>query len=150
MEPSGNAVGFWDRPEEALDRAAALGCDSFRLGVEWARVEPARALVDDGALARYGAIVDGCTERGMEPLVTLHHFTHPAWLGEEFWLRPDSPERYLAWVETALAVLAPRVRLWVTLNEINVVALGSWLLGLFPPGRTAGLRPTRWSPPTTC
>jgi beta-glucosidase/6-phospho-beta-glucosidase/beta-galactosidase len=135
VEPSGNAVGFWDRPEEALDRAAALGCDSFRLGLEWARVEPVEGQIDDGALARYASIVDGCLERGMEPLVTLHHFTHPAWLGEEFWLRPDSPERYLAWAETALAVLAPTVRRWVTINEINVLAMNSWLLGLFPPGR---------------
>ena len=40
VEPSGNAVSFWERPEEALDRAAGLGCNSFRLGVEWARVVP--------------------------------------------------------------------------------------------------------------
>ena len=31
-----------------------------------------------------------CVERGMAPLVTLHHFTHPAWLGEDLWLRPDA------------------------------------------------------------
>ena len=42
VEPSGNAVGFWERPEEAFDRAAALGCNSFRLSVEWARVFPGR------------------------------------------------------------------------------------------------------------
>jgi beta-glucosidase/6-phospho-beta-glucosidase/beta-galactosidase len=71
----------------------------------------------------------------LEPLVTLHHFTHPSWLGEDFWLRPDSPERFLAWVEIALAALAGKVRLWVTINEINVLAIESWLLGSFPPGR---------------
>jgi len=136
VEPSGNAVGFWDHPEEALDRAAAMGCDSFRLGLEWARVVPAEGVVDDVALARYGSIVDACAERGMEPLVTLHHFTHPGWLGEELWLRPDSPERFLAWVETALSVLGPKVRRWVTINEINVLVLSSWVLGTFPPGRT--------------
>ena len=40
VEPSGLAVDFWNRSEEHLDRAAAMGCDAFRLGVEWARVEP--------------------------------------------------------------------------------------------------------------
>ena len=34
----GTAMGFWERPEESLDRAAELGCNSFRLSVEWARV----------------------------------------------------------------------------------------------------------------
>ena len=136
VEPSGGAVGFWDRPEEALDRAAALGCNSFRLGVEWARVVPDERGVDTTALASYAALVRGCVERGLEPLVTLHHFTHPAWLGDDLWLRPDAPDRYRAWVEVAVEALAPWVRLWVTVNEINVLAIGSWLLGMFPPGRS--------------
>jgi beta-glucosidase len=135
VEPSGNAVGFWDRPEETLDRAAALGCNSFRLGVEWARVVPDHHGVDRAALARYSDIVKGCADRGLEPLVTLHHFTHPAWLGEDFWLRPDAPDRYRAWVEVAVDGLADSVRHWVTINEVNVLATGSWLLGSFPPGR---------------
>ena len=136
VEPSGNAVGFWDHPEEALDRAAQIGCSSFRLGVEWARVFPDEGGPDTAALASYAAIVRGCLDRGMEPLVTLHHFTHPAWLGEDLWLRPDAPERYRAWVEVAVDALTPWVRWWVTVNEINILAVGSWLLGMFPPGRS--------------
>ena len=136
VEPSGNGVGFWDRPDEALDRAAGLGCNSFRLGVEWARVFPDERGVDRGALARYGEIVVGCVDRGLTPLVTLHHFTHPDWLGEDFWLRPDSPARFEAWAEVVVDALAASVRHWVTINEINVLAIGSWLLGMFPPGRS--------------
>ena len=135
VQPSGNAVGFWDRPEEALDRAAALGCNSFRLGVEWARVFPDERGVDRAALDRYADIVGGCIDRGLEPLVTLHHFTHPDWLGEDFWLRPDAPDRYCRWVEVVVEALAPSVRRWVTVNEINVLAVGSWMLGMFPPAR---------------
>jgi len=136
VEPSGSAVDFWNRYEEHLDRAAALGCDAFRLGVEWARVEVRPGEVDEGALDRYAAILDACLERGLEPLVTLHHFTHPAWLGEDFWLSGESPERYARWVETAVGRLASRCGAWVTLNEINAVGLGSYVLGMFPPGRT--------------
>ena len=96
---------------------------------------PSRTAWTRRALARYASIVAGCIDRGIEPLVTLHHFTHPAWLGEDFWLRPDAPDRFRSWVEVAVDVLAPQVRYWVTINEINVLALGSWLLGMFPPGR---------------
>jgi len=137
VEPSGDAVGFWDRPEEALDRAAALGCDSFRLGVEWARVVPDGRRVDRAALGRYVAIVAACVERGLAPLVTLHHFTHPDWLGPDLWLRPDAPTRFAEWAETVVPALAPFVRHWVTLNEINVFAVQTYLTGEFPPGRTA-------------
>jgi beta-glucosidase len=136
VEPSGHAVGFWERPDESLDRAAALGCNSFRLSVEWARVFPEDRGPDRAVLARYAEIVDGCVARGLEPLVTLHHFTHPAWLGEDFWLRPDAPQRFREWAEVVVGALGPSVRLWVTINEINVLANGSWLTGRFPPGRS--------------
>ena len=138
VEPSGDAVDFWARPDEALDRAADLGCDSFRLGIEWARVLPDGGGVDRVALERYGAIVDGCLDRGLTPLVTLHHFTHPAWLGEDFWLRPDAPARFAAYARVVVGALAPSVRHWVTINEVNVLALMSYVLGAFPPGRTLG------------
>ena len=135
VEPSGSAVGFWDRYEELLDRAAAMGLDAFRLSLEWARVEPTPGVVDEEALARYDAILAACHERGMRPLVTLLHFTHPAWLGEDFWLTDEAPELFAAWVELVVSRLANRCRHWVTLNEVNVIGLCSYLLGMFPPGR---------------
>jgi beta-glucosidase len=135
VEPSGIAVDFWNRYEEHFDRAAALGCDAFRLGVEWARVEPEPGEIDGDALDHYAAILVACRERGMEPLVTLHHFTHPAWLGEDFWLSAESPDRFIGWVETAVTRLAPVCRTWVTVNEINALAVGTYFLGIFPPGR---------------
>jgi beta-glucosidase len=135
VEPSGIAVDFWNRYEDHLDRAAGMGCDAFRMSVEWARVEPRQGEVDDTALDRYAAILDACHERGLEPLVTLLHFTHPAWLGDDFWLSAEAPERFAGWVELAAGRLASRCRHWVTINEINVIGAGSYLLGLFPPGR---------------
>ena len=67
VAPSGDAVGFWDRPEEALDRAAALGCNSFRLGVEWARVFPDHRRTDATALARYADIVRAADTAASSP-----------------------------------------------------------------------------------
>ena len=142
VEPSGVAVDFWNRFEEHFDRARAMGCDAFRLSVEWARVERHPGEYDTGALDHYAVILDACRRRGLEPLVTLHHFTHPAWLGEDFWLSGDAPARYAAWVEAAVSHLAPHCRTWVTLNEINVMGIGSYLLGTFPPGRVMALTDT--------
>jgi len=135
IEPSGNACGFWLEPEEALDRAASLGCDAFRLSVEWARLEPSEGTFDDTALDRYGRILDACHERGLEPVVTLHHFTHPAWLGDEFWLDDDAPARFATHVARVVPALAPRCRTWITINEPNILALMGWVEGACPPGR---------------
>jgi len=136
IEPSGNACDFWLHPEEALDRAASIGCEAFRLSVEWPRLEPTEGDFDDSALDHYAAILDACRDRGMEPIVTLHHFTHPAWLGEEFWLDPDSPERFDAHVARVLGTLASRCRTWITINEPNIVSLMGWVQGACPPGRS--------------
>lgn len=135
VEPSGSAVSFWDRYEDHLDRAVAAGCDAFRLSVEWARCEPAEGAFDERAFARYGAILDACHERGLRPTVCLHHFTHPHWLGPDFWLRLDSPERFTSWVEAAVDRLADRCGNWLTLNEINGYAIQAYVLGSLPPGR---------------
>jgi beta-glucosidase len=135
VEPSGIACGFWDRYEEYLDRAASLGCDLFRMGLEWARVEPEQGQIDTAALDRYAAILDGCTERGMETLVTLHHFTHPAWLGDDFWLSSDSPEIFAGWARLAVGRLGEKCRKWITLNELNILGFASYVMGIYPPGR---------------
>ncbi|MGD0273305.1 MAG: family 1 glycosylhydrolase [Gaiellaceae bacterium] len=135
VEPSGIAVDFWNRYEDLLDRAAALGCDTFRLGLEWARVEPEEGKIDETAFDRYAAIVDACRARGLEPLATLHHFTHPAWLGEDFWLSPESPERFAAWAARVVDRLGDRCRLWITFNEIGIFAQLCYAFAKQPPGR---------------
>ncbi|HUS60929.1 MAG TPA: family 1 glycosylhydrolase [Acidimicrobiales bacterium] len=140
VEPSGIALDFWNRYEEALDRVAGLGCTTFRLGVEWARCETSEGIYDDEAFARYESILDACYDRGLEPLVTLHHFTHPEWLGERFWTELNSPDRFAEWVGVAVARLGSRCRHWVTINEPNVLALQTWLTGGFPPGRLGDVR----------
>ncbi len=135
VERSGSACAFWSRPEEALDRAAAIGCTAFRLSVEWARLEPEPGRFDGTALDRYLQILEMCAARGMDPVITLHHFTHPAWLGEEFWLRPGAPDRFARHVQRVVPSLAPHCRRWVTINEPNVVMHQGWIGGAHPPGR---------------
>ncbi|HJV08067.1 MAG TPA: family 1 glycosylhydrolase [Acidimicrobiales bacterium] len=135
VEPSGSAVSFWDRYEDHLDRAVAAGCDAFRLSVEWARCEPVEGAYDEAAFDRYRAILAACDERGLRPTVCLHHFTHPHWLGPEFWLHLDSPSRFAAWTAAAVERLASGCSTWLTLNEINGYAVQAYVLGALPPGR---------------
>jgi hypothetical protein len=65
------------RYAEDVDCAAALGCNSLRLSLEWARIEPRQGEIDQQAVARYHQILDRMEARGLEPLLVLHHFVHP-------------------------------------------------------------------------
>jgi beta-glucosidase len=135
VEPTGAGVGFWDHYEEHLDRAVAAGCDAIRLSLEWARCEPSEGSYDEAAFDRYRAILAACDERGLRPTVCLHHFTHPYWLGTNFWLGLDSPERFARWVADAVDRLGEGCRDWLTLNEINGYAVQAYVFGAIPPGR---------------
>ena len=65
----------------------------------------------------------------------MHHFTHPWWQGEEFWLRPGSPDVFAHHVAASVPALASLCRRWVTIHEPDVVASAGWITGAHPPGR---------------
>jgi beta-glucosidase/6-phospho-beta-glucosidase/beta-galactosidase len=158
IERSGRACDSWTRWEEDLDAVAAMGLDWYRVSVEWARLqpslrseEPSEPPWDEDAVVRYVDLLAGARERGVEPLATLHHFTHPRWLGLDLWQRPESPRLFARYAVEAAGRLGdglvargqqPLLR-YVTMNEPNVLAFQTWLTGLFPgggPGRLARVR----------
>ncbi|MGH9283352.1 MAG: family 1 glycosylhydrolase, partial [Acidimicrobiales bacterium] len=99
------------------------------------RCEPLDGKLDRRAVGAYCRLLDSCHEHGLQPAVTLHRFAHPAWMGVDFWLRPDSPERFRRWVEAAVDHFAGRTHHWVTVDQLNVCAIWSYLSGRNPPGR---------------
>ncbi len=79
VEKTGAGVGFWERWADDLDLAQALGINAFRLGLEWARLEPdAHGGLVDSVLDRYADMIAGARRRGLEPVVTLQHFASAA------------------------------------------------------------------------
>ena len=83
VEPCGPACDSWNRYEEDLDLIVELGLNSFRLSVEWARIEPEQGVIDHEALAHYRAVLEACHARSILPVVTLHHFTLPLWVADQ-------------------------------------------------------------------
>ena len=131
----GGAAGSWERYEEDAALAAGLGANAFRFSISWSRVEPRRGVFDEAALARYRRFVERLVSLGLEPVVTLHHYTHPAWFHDETpWTSPSSVEAFVLFARHAARALAPHVRLYVPFNEPLVFLLGGFLDGQIPPG----------------
>lgn len=134
---SGCACDWWENAEADLDRAAGLGLNALRLSVEWSRIEPRPGEFDTGALNRYRHILEGVRERGMEPMVTLHHFTNPVWLAEQGgWESAETIRRFARFVRRVVQDLGALCDLWCTLNEPNVYAFLGYMEGTWPPGRS--------------
>ncbi len=136
-EPSGDACDSWERWEEDADLVAGFGLDNYRFSVEWSRVEPADGEISRAALAHYRRQCLGLLERGIDPVVTFHHFTTPLWLVAQGGWESDTPPSALARFCTVVAeALGDVMSRACTINEPNIVATMGWHAGMFPPGKT--------------
>ncbi len=134
---SGLACDWWGgRWKEDLDRAAETGQNAHRFSIEWSRIQPAPDQWDESALERYRGMLRGMLERGLQPMVTLHHFSNPIWLEEQGgWENDGTPAKFGVFVRKAVEALKEYVTYWVTINEPNVYAYAAFSAGQFPPGK---------------
>src|SRR5687768_6949253 len=134
---SGLACDWWGgRWREDFDRAAEGQQNAHRLSIEWSRIQPTPDHWDENALDRYRDMVRGLAERGMTPIVTLHHFSDPLWLAEKGgWERGAVSGHFEKYVRKVVEALKEYVTLWCTINEPNVLFAFGWVYGAFPPGK---------------
>ena len=132
---SGEACDEWNRFEEDFKLAQTLGFTAYRFSLEWSRIEPSPGRFDSAALDHYREMILSLRAKGMEPIVTLNHFTIPIWLVRQGgWLSDKSPELFAQYVRKAAEALGGDVHYWITLNEPAVYAYKSYMMGEWPPG----------------
>ncbi len=132
----GIGAGHRERWRSDFALLPSLSVNAYRFSVERSRIEPEPGWFSDEALAVECARVAALVRLGVEPCVTLHHYTHPRWFwAEGGWEDPRSIGGFRRYASVVAEALGPQVRLWVTLNEPIVFLLGGYLGGLIPPGR---------------
>ena len=138
---SGLACDWWRNAEQDFDLMATMGHNTHRLSVEWSRIEPMEGTFDPSAIHRYREMLAGLRSRGIEPMVTLSHFTTPLWLAHQGgWSNPAVVDSFRRFVRHTVGELGDMVSLWCTINEPNVYAALGYALGEHSPGeRSLGL-----------
>ncbi|HRI63614.1 MAG TPA: family 1 glycosylhydrolase [Polyangium sp.] len=132
---SGSACDSWNRFDEDLALMRHLGANAYRFSVEWSRLEPAEGQWNDEAAERYLSWARKLRDAGIEPLVTLHHFTLPRWVATQGgWMNDRTIDLLSAFTERVARKLGNAVDSWCTINEPNVLMTLSYLKGVFPPG----------------
>ncbi|GAA2072954.1 family 1 glycosylhydrolase [Streptomyces albiaxialis] len=123
-EPSLDAADSYHRWREDMDLLAELGFTDYRFSVEWARIEPVEGRFSRAEIAHYRRMVEGAVERGLRPIVTLHHFTVPQWFEDlGGWTSERAPELFARYVEACAPVIADSVPYVCTINEPNMIAV---------------------------
>lgn len=129
QEPSGDAANSFLMWERDLDLAKAIGLNTYRFGVEWARIEPAKGQFSEAMLGHYRRIVEGCRERGLAPVVTYSHFSAPLWFSAQGgWTNPESAELFARYCTRVTQAMGAQMHSAITLNEPNILLLLKALL----------------------
>jgi len=135
-DTSGAACDWWRNAEADFDHMCALGLNAHRLGLEWSRIEPQPGVFDKEALERYRQMLGGLRDRGLQPLVTLHHFTQPLWFATHGgWTQPESVARFQRYVRTAVLALRDLCDFWIPINEPLVYVAQTYFRAIWPPRR---------------
>jgi beta-glucosidase len=133
-QKAGLASDHWNRYKEDIRLMKELSLNAYRFSVEWSKIEPKQGCFDEAALDHYEQVIDELLVNGIEPMVTLHHFTNPLWFEEQgAFLQENSPDIFAAFVEKVVHRLGTRAKLWCTVNEPAVYTMQGYLNAQFPP-----------------
>lgn len=146
-ETNSRGSGFYDLYEQDLDRAQALGVNAFRMGIEWARIEPKNDEWNQAAIDHYVKVIKAARKRNMKVMITFWHWVVPDWISDPRLPKGDPARDQLAvpyntWLydefEEFIAHVLPYIKddvdLYSVLNEPWSVIAGGYIAGAHPPG----------------
>jgi len=135
----GNALYSWSDWDRDLAALKKIGVTHYRFSIEWARVEPHPGHYNEKAVQGYVHMCRRLRKAGIEPVVTLWHFTFPAWLtdtkdsSKTNWLNPIARKRWNLYVAKMVEATSPYVNYYAPENEPNGQVLTAYIIGLWPP-----------------
>ena len=113
-----------------------LGSQAFKFSVSWSRLNPSEGQFNRDALQVYRNMCIYLKQNGVEPIVTLWHFEHPAWLENMGSIAsPSFVQKYGEFVEFVVSGLADVCENYITLNEPFKYIWMSYIKGDYPPGK---------------
>ena len=120
-EPSGLACDHYDRYEEDIQLLADAGLNAYRFSIEWARIEPEEGKFDPTEIEHYRKVIACCKAHGVEPVVTLLHFTSPKWLiCKGGWEAESTVAYFKRYVTYVMEQLGSALHYVCTINEANM------------------------------
>jgi beta-glucosidase len=144
IPPRGDEATFsWTHFNKDLAALKKIGVNHYRFGIEWGRVEPKPGEFNEKAIRQYVEMARKLKAAGINPVVTLWHFTFPSWVYDpkhkaaSNFLHPDIEAHWKDYVTKMVSALSPYVDVWVPQNEPNGDLYIGYFGGHWPPGLLA-------------
>ncbi len=139
-DTSAIACDHYHRYREDFTLLREMSQNAHRLSIEWSRIEPSQGEFDSRQIRHYRDVLGELREQGIQPMVTLHHFTSPLWFTRRGgWAAAGSARAFMPYVHRVVEELGDLVTLWCTINEPNIYAANGWITAEFPPGHRGDL-----------
>ncbi len=122
---------YWHRYEEDHRNARLLGCNAWRMNVDWARIMEG-GTPKERVLKHYHRILSSVKEYGLFLVLNLHHWTFPPWIPG--WHAKESVEAFVEFANLVAREFGEYVDMWSTLNEPDIELYMGYVEGRFPPG----------------
>lgn len=140
VDPYLRANDFRNRYREDIANARAMGLNTFRFGIEWARVQPAPHVWDQTELAYYDDVVATIRAAGMTPMITLIHYVYPGWVADSGGMLADaSLDAFDGYARAITDRYAGQGVLWVAVNEPLVFVKHELEIGSIAPHQAGAL-----------
>ncbi len=132
----GKACNSFELFNADLDCLKKLGVNAYRFSLEWSRIEPEEGRFDEAGMEYYRDIVHNLKGAGIEPFVTVWHWTNPLWLARDGgWEKKKVVARFTRYARYVAQSLGKQVKFWATLNEPLMLIGHGYMDGKFPPNR---------------
>jgi beta-glucosidase len=133
---AGQACDSYNNYAEDAEMVKALGCGAYRLGLEWARIEPKEGEFDREQIEHYRQVLMDLKEKNIKVVLTIWHWTNPLWVvNEGGWSSKKIVSYYSRYVEYVVEHLGDLVDFWVTINEPTIHVHKGYFTGQFPPNK---------------
>lgn len=133
---SANACNSYELFNEDIKLVTSLGCNAYRFSIEWSRIEPENGKFNSDAILKYREMILAMKGAGMEPFLTLHHFTIPLWLEKIGGISAvDFPKYFERFAEKIGMEFKNEVLFITPINEPEILSLNSYLRGNWPPAK---------------
>lgn len=130
------AADHYNRVEEDIDLMKQMNHEIYRMSIEWSRIEPKKGVWSRAGIQHYQKEIKALLAAGIEPLITLHHFSHPQWFEEMGqWTNKDSVKYFLRFTKKVIGAIGHDVSEYCTINEPNVFVTDTFMDGKYPPGK---------------
>jgi beta-glucosidase len=132
---SGIACDHYHRFKEDFNIAKSLNQNAHRFSIEWSRIEPEEGKFNKKEIEHYREVIMALRERGIEPFITLWHWTNPVWISDiGGWENKKTIDYFLRYAEYLFNEYRGLVKFYVPLNEPGTQMSFGYIFGSQPPG----------------